>query len=673
MTDALPHPHRPRIDLNLADAQDLVDLGLSPEEAERLRASRPHYQLEDAAIQAGLSDPASARLAAGCVISPLSWVDPSTGTVRTLQADPAEWVIDSPPPAHDDAEAATVTGPGRQRAAPVTRRRPRCMRQPTPPRRQDIESMDGVAFPAFVDERHQRCYLHPGYVMVQARVDVEDLQLQSLLRTLDLRPVHVSAARGLFVAALGDGRHGLAALSSALMALNAAPSIELAEPAWLGFDDVEPQAEAHAPDRLAVNPPDATTAASGTAPAEATENPDLPWHLALLRAQAWPSREAGDAAIHLACVDSGAALDHPCLSAPDPSAHRAVLDFSGDGPDDALGHGTSVASMLVGNGHDGIRGLAPGCSLTVLKVELQASPLSYASRRAALLSLLPRLQAGERWVVNISWRTAGDVGLIRSAIEALDAAGALVVCSSGNEGRTDGSGHFPSDYASTLSVGAVDAQGRRAAYSNVSPQVDLMGPGGTVQQPLRCGVPGGGTAARTGTSFAAPQVAAIAARLWARRPELPAAHIRRWIEDSARTLDGQRIPDLQALRLLATDGAPTPAPTPIPAPQPSSPPRPPQAPPPPALPPAPGPASGAHPAPAPAPTTAPTTAGAGNMPFPLSGIELLVRCAACGIRPITARILARRPRVAGWDDLAAVLGMDAPTLDRIRATLHVDA
>lgn len=616
LTDAPPPPARPRIDLNLADARALIDLGLSPEEADRLRAGRPHYQLSDAAIQAGLSDAACARLTAGCVISPLSWVDPSTGALRTLQADPAEWVIDSPPPVPEDTEATTLTEAGRRHAAPAIGRRPRCVRQPGPPQRQDIESMDGVAFPAFVDERQQRCYLHPGYVMVQARVDVEDPQLQRLLRTLDLRPAHLSPARGLFVAALGDGRHGLAALSSALMALNAAPSIELAEPAWLGFDDIEPQAEGHEADET-----DAADAVDG--------DPDLPWHLALLRAQAWPTREAGDAAIHLACVDSGAALDHPSLSAPDPAARREALDFSGEGLDDALGHGTSVASMLVGNGHDGIRGLAPGCSLTVLKVELQASPLSYASRRAALLSLLPRLQAGERWIVNISWRTAGDVGLIRSAIEALAAAGALVVCSSGNEGRTDGSGHFPSDYAATLSVGAVDAQGRRAPYSNVSPQVDLMGPGGTALQPLRCGVPGGGTAARIGTSFAAPQVAAIAARLWARRPDLPAARIRRWIEDSARTLEGQRIPDLQALRQLVSDGAP------------------------------------------PEPPAGPTV-GPGE-PFPLSGIELLVRCAACGIRPITARILARRPRVSGWDDVAALLGMDAPTLARIRAALHVGA
>ncbi|TMW70859.1 hypothetical protein FG147_10705 [Thauera sp. UPWRP] len=622
-TSYVPNSTIEPFELNLAETTLLVDLGLTPDEALRVRATRPHYQLDTVAVQAQLSEAGARVLQQFFVVSPLRYVDPTTHTWRTLHADPSEWVIDRPPSTAEDIEGvppveatadasvlrAESNAPARSRKL---RPKARCVRRTGLARSLDAEAEEGRAFPAFLDEQKRRRYLHPEFVQVQARGDVTNPAVVKLLQTLDLRIHHIYTHPGLFVARVGDGRHGLAAQSVALMALNAAPCVELAEPAWLSFDDIDLDAEDAS--GAAIAPPEDTPP-----PADA-----LPWNLALLRAQALPTNNPDSAEVHLACIDSGVELDHPCLVALNHCAQRMALDFTGEGLEDRLGHGTSVASILVGNGQGGVWGLAPNSSLAALKVELQASPLSYASRRAALMSLVPQVQAGQRWVVNLSWRTAGDVALIRTAIDALSTAGALVVCSSGNEGREDDAPHYPSDYPSTLSVGAVDADGQRAPYSNVSPEVDLMGPGGTVSCPLVCGVPGGGTAPRIGTSFAAPHVAAVAALVWALRPDASAAQVRSWVENSARKIAGQRIPDLRALSRLVGRAVLDTGHTPVPS----------------------------------------------DRMFPLSGAELLVRCAACGIRPITARILLQRPALGSWTELAAILGMDESTLDRIWTKLH---
>jgi hypothetical protein len=605
-------------DLNLAEPELLLNLGLAPGEVARIRSLRPFFALDELAEALPLAAGSLDTLRRVFTVSPLRYVDPVTGQWCELRADAGEWVVEEPVASGTDTLAKAAATP----------RGPRLVRQGQRPQRTDAEASGPRPFPSFLDRQGRRRHLHPEFVQVQARCATDDPALVALLQALGLRVHQTFAHRGLFTARLGDGRHGLAALSGALLALHAAPCIEVAEPAWLGFDDLGSSRCLEGPDfgvaGTAVPPADAI----GAPEADAEAGPRLPWNLAMLQAPAFWEESRGNAAVILACVDSGVDLDHPSLAAPDPAAGRSLANFTDEAPVDELGHGTSVAGLLVGNGQLGVWGLAPNCSLLALKVALWANPGSYASRRAALMSLLPMARAGQRLVVNLSWRTAGDVALIRLAIGELAAAGALIVCSSGNEGQQGDVAHFPSDYPQTVSVGAVAQDGRRAAYSNVSPQVDLMAPGGTDGAPLRCSSPGAQAVSRTGTSFAAPQVAAAAALAWGLRLELSAPELRALLERSSRELAGHRIPDLAELlqRLRSAVGGPAP------------------------------------PAPPPPPA-------GGLSPFPMAGAELLQRCSACGIQPITARILLVRPALADWGEVEALLGMNAAILSRMRSTI----
>jgi subtilisin family serine protease len=72
--------------------------------------------------------------------------------------------------------------------------------------------------------------------------------------------------------------------------------------------------------------------------------------------------------------------------------------------------------------------------------------------------------------------------------------------------------HVPAALPSVLVVGAQDEQGVPLAFSNWGPAYQLQGllaPGAHIPG----AVPGGGVAAKTGTSFATPLVAGVAALL----------------------------------------------------------------------------------------------------------------------------------------------------------------
>lgn len=114
--------------------------------------------------------------------------------------------------------------------------------------------------------------------------------------------------------------------------------------------------------------------------------------------------------------------------------------------------------------------------------------------------------------------------------------GMLVVVAAGNEGL--GLWHYisaPSDADSILTVGAVDVSGSIASFSSygpsadgrVKPEVCAVGQGTTLI------TPSGNITQASGTSFACPLTAGMAATLWSALPDLNAQTIRRLIIESA--------------------------------------------------------------------------------------------------------------------------------------------
>jgi hypothetical protein len=250
--------------------------------------------------------------------------------------------------------------------------------------------------------------------------------------------------------------------------------------------------------------------------AETPDDPEYPAQWALPRLQApqvWDlSRGLG---VTIAVVDSGVDASHPDLG-PQLVAGFNAIDGSEDTADDH-GHGTRMAGIAAARGFDGfgVVGLAPEASLMPVKSLDASGHGTYADVARGIVEAVDR---GAR-VINLS--LGGDVAsfTLSSAVDYAISRGVVVVAAAGNSGTSAPT--YPAGYADVLAVGASAADDRRASFSNYGPWLDLVAPG----VGIRTTDLGGGFADSSGTSPAAPLVAAAAALVLAANPALQPSQV----------------------------------------------------------------------------------------------------------------------------------------------------
>lgn len=186
-------------------------------------------------------------------------------------------------------------------------------------------------------------------------------------------------------------------------------------------------------------------------------------------------------------VDGGVA-SHPSLS----SASIEQSGFAGN--PQPTGHGTAVASLIVGN-QGPFRGAARGASLYVADVYGGSRAAGSAS---AIVRALSWLASKHPQVINISL-VGPQNQLVGRAVQALRARGIGIVAAVGNDGPA-APPQFPASYPGVVSVTGVDARGRALPEAGKAAHLDFAAPGADMAAAL----PGQGYAKVRGTSFAAP-------------------------------------------------------------------------------------------------------------------------------------------------------------------------
>lgn len=205
-------------------------------------------------------------------------------------------------------------------------------------------------------------------------------------------------------------------------------------------------------------------------------------------------------------------------------------------------HGTHVAGILAAAGNNGIGIAGVDWKSQILPVRVLGrcgGPLSDildGMRWAAGLPVpgVPMNPSPAR-ILNLSLGAPQACGAAaQRAVDDVNATGALVVVSAGNDSR-DVSGVTPAGCAGVVTVAATGRDGQRAAYSNVGRGVAVAAPGGDPASDsgiLSTGDSGSRSPAfdsaylyKRGTSMAAPQVAAVAALVWSRFPQARADDI----------------------------------------------------------------------------------------------------------------------------------------------------
>ncbi len=216
----------------------------------------------------------------------------------------------------------------------------------------------------------------------------------------------------------------------------------------------------------------------------------------------------------VAVVDTGVDFDHPDLT----GQLLPQIDVIDDGwTGDLVGHGTHVAGIVAASlDGAGVAGLANQVKVLPVRVCDEYGDLDSYAIAAGIGAAV---DAGAD-VINLSFGGGYDA-MEEAAIDyALDN-GVVVVAAAGNEYLAGNPTTYPAALPGVIGVSSADEYGRSSDFANVGSYVDITAPG----QNILSTVPGGGWETGTGTSMAAPFVAATAGLVHAANPSLGRAQV----------------------------------------------------------------------------------------------------------------------------------------------------
>ncbi len=224
----------------------------------------------------------------------------------------------------------------------------------------------------------------------------------------------------------------------------------------------------------------------------------------------------------VAVIDTGVDYTHPDLLGKVFLGLNAVA-YNSD-PFDDNGHGTHVAGIIAANAANGDygEGVCPNCKILAIKV-LDASGSGTWFDVAAGMAYVRTGPARTPAVKVVNMSLGGpDSSLIRAQVDALKAAGIVLVAAAGNDNTTSPINAYPgADPDTALRVMATEQNDCRAWFSNFSPttatiQYNIAAPGWQIPSTM----PDVQYAPLSGTSMASPVVAGAAALVWGQLPTL---------------------------------------------------------------------------------------------------------------------------------------------------------
>ncbi|WP_229400892.1 type VII secretion-associated serine protease mycosin [Micromonospora okii] len=266
-------------------------------------------------------------------------------------------------------------------------------------------------------------------------------------------------------------------------------------------------------------------------PARADQARDEQWQLDELRAStAW--RTSTGRGVTVAVVDSGVDGSHPDLAGRVLPGIDLVDDGgTGEGPD-PVGHGTTVAGLIAGRSDDrrGAVGLAPDAR--ILPVRVLDGENRYDDALIVAKGVRWAVDNGAR-VVNLSLGGSGDSPALAAALDYAFARDVVVVACTGNvAASSDTTVWYPA-----REPGVIAVAGLERASDNLWPG-SITGPTTVLTAPATglVGARPGGYWRVQGTSFAAPLVAATAALIRSRWPQMSAGEVVNRLISTARDL-----------------------------------------------------------------------------------------------------------------------------------------
>jgi cyanobactin maturation PatA/PatG family protease len=229
--------------------------------------------------------------------------------------------------------------------------------------------------------------------------------------------------------------------------------------------------------------------------------------------QALWSETLGSPEICVAILDGPVDRAHPCFTGA--RLDQLATSMQNElGDDLASPHGTHVASVIFGQHGSAVKGIAPGCRGLIVPIYFSRDgDRLHCSQLDLARAINQAIELGAH-VINISGGELSASGVVDSilakAIEQCAKSGILIVAAAGNDGCR--CLHVPAAAPTVLAVGAMDIDGAPLTFSNWGGSYREQGVLALGADVLGA-ASGGKVIAKTGTSFAAPIVAGVAALL----------------------------------------------------------------------------------------------------------------------------------------------------------------
>jgi len=264
---------------------------------------------------------------------------------------------------------------------------------------------------------------------------------------------------------------------------------------------------------------------------ETTSDPSFSnqWYMDMLKTSASRNHGINGEGVTVAVVDSGVDSDHPDLAHVNILPGYNVIDGAADTTDteDLYGHGTSVTGIIAAgiDNETATCGIADGVSILPIKIT-NSSGLSYSAFYAGLQKAVE----SDCDVINMSFGgalSAYAMAEINVVMKQAEEKGMIVVAAVGNSGST--SVLYPAGAETVVGVGALNSDGTLWSKSQRNSSVFVTVPGNNVEVLNKTG----GVKIGSGTSYASPMVAAVAALVKQIKPDCTPEEFRALLQKTA--------------------------------------------------------------------------------------------------------------------------------------------
>ncbi|WP_254550581.1 S8 family serine peptidase [Catellatospora tritici] len=259
-----------------------------------------------------------------------------------------------------------------------------------------------------------------------------------------------------------------------------------------------------------------------TAPVQAADGiSDGQWYLKYLNIAAAQKISQGEG-VRVALIDTGVDPNHPDIKGSvEPGIDVSFLPLSDDGLVDEDGHGTSMASLIIGHGR--IQGIAPKAKIVSLRYADSASSSPTAMGTAIKWAIDHDIK-----VISISAAHQDRDLVLEQAVEKAILHDIVIVAAVGNKPRKS-TVEYPAAFPGVVAVSGIGVDGKLWADSVTGPEVLLSAPAEAISTASR----NNRRVVTDGTSNSTAIVAGMVALVRAKYPTMPAAEVVRRLTGTA--------------------------------------------------------------------------------------------------------------------------------------------